>query len=199
MLSTGNINININSKYTFTFCTYYCVPLYVHKKSMNDIQSYRNLILNYPNFTHPHVPAFIDEKNSNINPDRADLIGLFYRFGAHHWRVHPISDPLSHYEEDKQRPRKTDDCGTASAISRRISLPSPLNARFNLHLYCINSKERLRDKGEEGIDGGSTIKAIKIVTDTGRSGLSLRASNFLNYIAENAREKLTETSAFSIL
>lgn len=135
---------------------------------------------------------------------RSGLIGLFYRFGARHWWVHPISDPLSHYyEEDKQWPRRTDDCGAASVISRRISLPSPLNARFNLHLYCINSKERLRDKGEEGIDGGrSTIKAIKIVTDPAtpcRSGLSPRASNFLNYIAENAREKLTETSAFSIL
>jgi len=39
-----------------------------------------------------------------------------------------------------------------------------------LHLYCINSKERLRDKGKKGIDGGrSTIKAIKIVTDAATS------------------------------
>lgn len=79
----------------------------------------------------------------------------------------------------------------ASAISRRIFLPWPLNVRFNLHLYCINSKERrLRDKGEEGIDGGwSTIKAIKNSnerSDTSRS-LSPCASNFLNYIAENER------------
>jgi len=181
------------------FCTYCCILCTKNWNPwMKDIQSLRKLILNYSNFTYTHTCELGRSYQISI-PVAAGLIGLFYL------RL-PSSRVLGSsiawlWEDGKQRSRSIDDRGAASVISRRIFLPLPLNARFNLHLYCINSKKRLHDKEEEGIDAGrSTIKAIKIVngrSDTGRISLSPRASNFLNYTAENAREKLTETSTFS--
>jgi len=136
---------------------------------MNDIRSFQNLILNYSNFIHASTSSIHDQSRSS----RFNWIILPVRCPS--LRVH-LESSVAWLEDDKQWSRRIDDCEAASAISRRIFLPWSLNAWFNLHLYCINSKERLRDKREKGIDDGrSTIKSDKNSngrSDIGRSSLS---------------------------
>lgn len=128
---------------------------------MDDIQSLRKLILNYTNFTHTYI-GFVDSYQISIAVV-AGLIGLFYLRRRKFIRFLLCCMIIRGRQATEAEKTIAE---PAFAISRRIFLPSPLNARFNLHLYCINSKKRLRDKVKERIDGGrSTIKAIRIVTD----------------------------------
>jgi len=154
------------------FCTY-CLCISKKLKSTNNIRSPRNIILNLSNFTHVsrihQLCWFISDINS-------DLIGLPFQCLSFIFSITWLSEG-DKLEKDRR---------SRAAISQQIFLPWLLNMRFNLHLCCINSKERrLRDKEEEGIDDGwSTIKAIKIVTNAatpiGACSLSLCFSNFLN-------------------